>query len=1015
MAKRTREYPLHQLNVGCLILSAGVGAIAAMLMFWLLVRYEAWILANAYWLSSGFRWTIAIFLVVWVVRFFRSRRRPSQMDTLSGSRAPSLPAGSVDHGTFARTRSLRGVDAAITEEQEAEIEALIARLANDDADVRRLAVSRLADFSQINVVEALFPLLEDSSEPVRRLTYHALTSLLSLPTLGPFLWRIQTEAIPADFQPGLSEAVGRSIVLHEGRYRPGMVEDAEKLAERLIAYFMEKKNSQNAAAICHDILRYYRCHFDELPDIELSPALTKAGQFCYDLGFHLTQKLADTGQVYHIRPLARELIHLTASLGNAIFAWHGLACLSQALARGGDDSLSLEIYTEITNLIQRTWYLEPIEETNLQRFFADKALIFDGLALCHLRLGAHAQAWEALEAEKTRYLGDLIARRHRPRRRRYEQVTEDFWGAVHQARTAAYGRDPAAADREDILSTVSTQPHDPPLMPQHLQAMLEYPKPSHGGLLSIIEWLWELAVRLPDMPMATQIRAEFRNIRRVVRVILAEYRKPRMPEFDLWLEETFENSRRALEDLGNHGELPGLWMLFGELGFRWESLMQMNDWPLERHLLELEALQEVLDWITLESPVSLIPATQMARSHFSPNISFGGQVTMPATPRRTRLDKSETLLFNSLQQFRRSRWQYVYRLARGETANFAQMRAALTGRPDTALIAFQITSLGTLIYLFRGTPEKARVTLFPESTDADCNKLVTAPHFTLGYLQRLMDEHWVKPYLRHVKYSGKSDSISQDQQWRNEMDWLLGYLFRELLRPVDQQLKAWNVRKLILVPHRSLHLLPLHACWREIEGAKRYWLEDYEISYAPSYTLAEICRERSSALQSDGSLIVFTDPSGDLPFAAYEARQVISLYQSQGSRLYAGDDARLSALAAVGHSDIFHFAGHGCYDWQDPLRSHLIFARDEQLELGTLFDEALSLSQTSLVVLSACETNITDPDDLADEYLSLASGFLFAGAPAILSTLWVVNDLASALLLECYDSRVTIRFSSSLE
>lgn len=94
-----------------------------------------------------------------------------------------------------------------------------------------------------------------------------------------------------------------------------------------------------------------------------------------------------------------------------------------------------------------------------------------------------------------------------------------------------------------------------------------------------------------------------------------------------------------------------------------------------------------------------------------------------------------------------------------------------------------------------------------------------------------------------------------------------------------------------------------------------------------------------------------------------------------------------------------HFSGHGNYDWNDPLASNLLFANDERLSLEYLFAEAIPLPETSLVVLSACETNVTDPQDLADEYLGFASSFLFAGTPSVVSTLWAVDDLSTALLM----------------
>ncbi len=67
------------------------------------------------------------------------------------------------------------------------------------------------------------------------------------------------------------------------------------------------------------------------------------------------------------------------------------------------------------------------------------------------------------------------------------------------------------------------------------------------------------------------------------------------------------------------------------------------------------------------------------------------------------------------------------------------------------------------------------------------------------------------------------------------------------------------------------------------------------------------------------------------------------------------------------------------------------------LTLGEIF--GLDLSQCRLVTLSACETGITSPKGLIDEYIGLPSGFLVAGSSSVVSSLWRVDDLATTLLM----------------
>ena len=180
-------------------------------------------------------------------------------------------------------------------------------------------------------------------------------------------------------------------------------------------------------------------------------------------------------------------------------------------------------------------------------------------------------------------------------------------------------------------------------------------------------------------------------------------------------------------------------------------------------------------------------------------------------------------------------------------------------------------------------------------------------------------------------------------------------------------------------------------------GKKRYLTEDYEIAYAPSITLLDICKTRSeNRLPSAIRLYSRAGSSSDLPFARSEVASIARLFPKSTVPTFAEPDSSSGADMAT-H---IHFACHGDYNWDDPLESGWQLAEDQRLKLADLFNDTFPLRNASLVVLSACQTGVADPDDLADEYLGLTAGFLFAGAPAVISTLWPVNDLATMLLME---------------
>jgi CHAT domain-containing protein len=105
-------------------------------------------------------------------------------------------------------------------------------------------------------------------------------------------------------------------------------------------------------------------------------------------------------------------------------------------------------------------------------------------------------------------------------------------------------------------------------------------------------------------------------------------------------------------------------------------------------------------------------------------------------------------------------------------------------------------------------------------------------------------------------------------------------------------------------------------------------------------------------------------------------------------------------------SHCLHFSCHGEFNHESPLESALLLANPEgklekeeaKLTLGEVF-EKLYLNQCRLVTFSACESGMTDPHSISDEYIGLPSGFLYAGSPSIVSTLWSVDPIATTLLM----------------
>jgi CHAT domain-containing protein len=128
-----------------------------------------------------------------------------------------------------------------------------------------------------------------------------------------------------------------------------------------------------------------------------------------------------------------------------------------------------------------------------------------------------------------------------------------------------------------------------------------------------------------------------------------------------------------------------------------------------------------------------------------------------------------------------------------------------------------------------------------------------------------------------------------------------------------------------------------------------------------------------------------------LPNTQVEARIVQQLF---GGSVFSEAEANRSSLQ-LPPTQILHIAAHGHHRPDQPDLSYLQLA-DGQLYADDVLQQDLSYE---LVTLSACETGRAKV--AADEELiGLGRGFLYAGAGALLLSLWSVADTSTARLME---------------
>jgi CHAT domain-containing protein len=231
-----------------------------------------------------------------------------------------------------------------------------------------------------------------------------------------------------------------------------------------------------------------------------------------------------------------------------------------------------------------------------------------------------------------------------------------------------------------------------------------------------------------------------------------------------------------------------------------------------------------------------------------------------------------------------------------------------------------------------------------------------------------------------------------------------------------QPLQPWiGGRDLIVVPDRSLHLLPFAAL---VDPAtRRYLLEERAVAKAPSATLwvKALQRDRILAQGALPGVLVAGDPAFDrdlftglpsLPEAEKEAREVADVHT--GARLLVGEQATKRAfLDEALHSSVIHLAAHARSSRENPLISALLLAREGN-DPGVLYAYEIyrmRFAATRLVVLSACGT-AGGKVSASEGVGSLARAFLAAGVPAVVGSLWDTQDKAASDVLIAFHRRL---------
>ena len=209
-------------------------------------------------------------------------------------------------------------------------------------------------------------------------------------------------------------------------------------------------------------------------------------------------------------------------------------------------------------------------------------------------------------------------------------------------------------------------------------------------------------------------------------------------------------------------------------------------------------------------------------------------------------------------------------------------------------------------------------------------------------------------------------------------------LYDRLLRRIEPKI---GERQLVIVPFRALHYLPFQA----LHDGNSYLIERREVSFAPSAVVLLQCLERPGHDFRDALLMGVADEQ--IPRVDEELQALDHIFAEV--KRYSNDAATTEALRRNSSDvDVLHLACHAQFRSDNPLFS-AVKLNDGWFTARDAYGLSLNCG---LVTLSACETgmNAVAP---GDELLGLTRGFLSAGSPTVMMSLWTVDDEATAELM----------------
>ena len=297
-----------------------------------------------------------------------------------------------------------------------------------------------------------------------------------------------------------------------------------------------------------------------------------------------------------------------------------------------------------------------------------------------------------------------------------------------------------------------------------------------------------------------------------------------------------------------------------------------------------------------------------------------------------------------------------------ETATRELLNAIQYGKDDTANINQAANQLSQLVLTPAAKLNQKRLIIVPDGV------LSYVPFSTLTLNDKpLINQH----ELVNLPSSSSIALIRQDTQNRKPAPKTLAILADPIFSADDQRIKVPQKRP-ISPANPDLNQLAINRVTKTLKKSRA-------VGDNNQFTRLPGTRQEAQAI-----------------LALLPKTEIIAAFDDQAS-LNLAIDPQLSQYR------IIHLATHGVFNGEDPAYSGIILSLVDAK--GTPINGFLRLNEifnlnlpAELVVLSACETGL-GKEIKGEGLVGLTRGFMYAGTPRVLVSLWKVDDQATAELM----------------